>query len=282
MEVAIRPFRPDNWDGVFRLDRACFEPPYRLEYPRLRALIEDPGITVMVIEARDGDETAIVGSLMAKHEVAAGRLVLIGIMVDPGFRLAGLGRRLAGWAERIARARSLGELLAPLEAENEAGAAFLAALGFTREPGVLPFFDDPAGGNVWRRRLQTPAPAWAATTGDQPSSDGDGAQPGPAPSAPAVPPPASQESAGHAASPPRESETQAALSAAPDMSRPAAAPDGMDAPAPGPTSAGPKSRIRSRRGTAAEPAGPAERPRGAQKGVRHEANSSAGRKRRRT
>ncbi|MFI5400683.1 MAG: GNAT family N-acetyltransferase [SAR324 cluster bacterium] len=233
MEVAIRPFRPDDWDGVFQLDRACFEPPYRLEYPRMRALIEDPGITVMVIEARDGDETAIVGSLMAKHEVEAGRLVLIGIMVDPGFRLAGLGRRLAGWAERIARARSVGELLAPLEAENEAGAAFLAALGFTRETGVPPFFDDPAGGNLWRRRLPAQAPAPAATTGGELPPDEASAQPVPVPSASAGESPhGPMASASRAASQPLESPSQAAQAPAPAAPQPPAEGAGPAAPQP--------------------------------------------------
>jgi ribosomal protein S18 acetylase RimI-like enzyme len=159
MEVVIRPFRPGDWDGVFLLDRSCFEPPYRLEVPRLRALLQDPSIAVMVIEARDGDETGIVGTLILKHDGQSGRLVLIGIMVDAGFRRVGLGRRLAGWAERIARAHSVGELLAPLEAENEAGAAFLTAVGFMREPGAPPFFDDPAGGHLWRRTLPAAEPA---------------------------------------------------------------------------------------------------------------------------
>jgi ribosomal protein S18 acetylase RimI-like enzyme len=159
MEVVIRPFRPGDWDGVFLLDRSCFEPPYRLEVPRLRALLQDPSIAVMVIEARDGDETGIVGTLILKHDGQSGRLVLIGIMVDAGFRRVGLGRRLAGWAERIARAHSVEELLAPLEAENEAGAAFLTAVGFMREPGAPPFFDDPAGGHLWRRTLPAAEPA---------------------------------------------------------------------------------------------------------------------------
>lgn len=166
MEVVIRPFRADDWDGLFLLDRSCFEPPYRLEVPRLRALVQDPASAVVVIEARDGEESAIVGSLIVKHDDPSARLVLIGIMVDEGFRRVGLGRRLAGWAERLARARSFGELLAPLEAVNAEGGAFLEAVGFSREPGAPPFFDDPAGGHLWRRVLAAaeepqaaPAPA---------------------------------------------------------------------------------------------------------------------------
>lgn len=189
MEVLIRPFRPDDWDGVFLLDQACFAPPYRLEYPRLRALVEDPTVAVLVIEAReepgpgrDGtegeraagpaaaepeaeDPYAVVGGLLLKHDQEAERLVVISVMVDPGFRRVGLGRRLIGWAEKIARSRKLPQLLAPLEIENVDGAAFLAALGFTREPGAPPFFADPAGGHLWSRSLADP-PAGEAPTAD--------------------------------------------------------------------------------------------------------------------
>jgi ribosomal protein S18 acetylase RimI-like enzyme len=221
MEVAIRPIRPDDWDGVFQLDRVCFEPPYRLEYPRLRALIEDSSIAVVVIEAREGEETAIVGSLMVKHEVEAGRLVLIGIMVDPGFRHAGLGRRLAGWAERMARARSLEELLAPLEAENEVGAGFLTALGFTREPGVPPFFDDPAGGSLWRRKLPAQAPAPAAQMPAPAPPHQDSVQAAQAPSAARESPaPEPQESDSSAGSQSRECLSQPAEVPVPALPQP--------------------------------------------------------------
>jgi ribosomal protein S18 acetylase RimI-like enzyme len=163
MEFAIRPFRPDDWEGVFFLDQACFRPPYRLEYPRLRALVQDATVVVIVVEAREGEESGIVGCLIAKHDADAGQLVLIGLMVDPGFRRVGLARRLVGWAERIARARELTVLLAPLEAENVPGGDFLTAAGFTREPGAPPFFDDPAGGDLWRRAVPT-AESSAATS----------------------------------------------------------------------------------------------------------------------
>ncbi len=219
MEVLIRPFRPEDWDGVFLLDQVCFVPPYRLEYPRLRALVEDPTVAVLVVEGReevaveapqaasepqaseaapdlspavnpssnadstrDGTdsstsaetpvapsstpktrvETAIVGGLLLKWDIEGARVVILSVMVEPGFRRVGLGRRLIGWAERIAQARRLPELLAPLEAENPAGAAFLGAMGFSREPGAPPFFADPAGGDLWRRGvtvLQEAAPA---------------------------------------------------------------------------------------------------------------------------
>jgi len=194
MEVLIRPFRPDDWDGIFFLDRACFEPPYRMEYPRLRALVEDPGVVVLVIEAHGPgengeEETALVGGLLLRHEKGAGQLVLISVMIDPGFRGVGLGRRLVGWAEKIARSRSLRELLAPLEAENAAGSAFLAALGFVPESGTPPFFEDAAGGNLWRR----PVTEVLAAAAPQPAAEvaSSGALPAATPlsTAPDVPAP---------------------------------------------------------------------------------------------
>jgi ribosomal protein S18 acetylase RimI-like enzyme len=213
MEVLIRPFRPDDWDGIFLLDQACFVPPYRLEYPRLRALVEDPTVAVLVIEAREEpqpggsgieakrveepaaaepeakDEHAVVGGLLLKHDREAERLVVISVMVDPGFRRVGLGRRLMGWAEKIARSRQLPRLLAPLETENAEGAAFLASLGFTCEPGAPPFFADPAGGHLWSRPVADPQAEAAPAPGLAPAVAAPAAAAQPSPEAPPAPVP---------------------------------------------------------------------------------------------
>lgn len=237
MEVVIRPFRPDDWDGLFLLDRSCFEPPFRLEVPRLRALVQDPTSAVVVIEARDGDETAIVGSLIVKHDAPGGRLILIGIMVDAGFRRVGLGRRLAGWAERIGRASALSELLAPLEAENEDGGAFLAAVGFAREPGVPPFFDDPAGGNLWRRTLlaeaaEPPAPAHEPLAEAEPPAPAHEPVAAAEPPAPAGEPASAEEPVSPAAEPEPAAPEPAAASTPPERLRvPAPGPAAVEAPA---------------------------------------------------
>ena len=237
MEVLIRPFRPPDWDGLFFLDQACFVPPYRLEYPRLRGLVQDPTVIVLVAEAQEGDESGLVGGMLVKLEKEAGRLVLIAIMIDPGFRRVGLGRRLMGWAHRIARANTLDLLLAPLEAENEGGAAFLASLGFVSEPGTPPFFDDPAGGNVWSR---------AAVELEPPSRPIPSAQPVPGATEEAAVEPASAESAVPVPDAPEapdsgEATVQAEVGEMPasEASVPTTPPagetesSGLDAPAPG-------------------------------------------------
>ena len=154
---------------------------------------------------RGEEESALVGSLLLRHEKGTDRLVLISVMVDPGFRRVGLGRRLVGWAEKIARSRSLRELLAPLEAENAAGSAFLAAQGFVPEPGSPPFFEDAAGGNLWRRPVTAappaPLPAQAAEAASPASGapQPDAAQPASAPSA--APPSAAPDAPAEVAAP---------------------------------------------------------------------------------
>jgi ribosomal protein S18 acetylase RimI-like enzyme len=157
MEVVIRGFRPDDLEGLYELDRACYEPAFRLEYPRLRALLADPQVAVVVAEVaqHDPDEQGLIAGLLVKREKdgapEAAQLGIVSLMVHPNFRRAGLGRRLLDWAVRLGRADGAARIVAPLERENSAGAAFLA-LGFSSGPGDA-FFAGEEDGALWQRAL---------------------------------------------------------------------------------------------------------------------------------
>jgi ribosomal protein S18 acetylase RimI-like enzyme len=149
----IREFQADDIDGLFFLEQRCFEPPFAMDYPQLRALLKDPAIATLVIVGQAGDVPRMVGALLVRREPAQARLVMISLLVDPDYRRLGLGGRLAHWAQRAAAAAGLASVAMPVEAENAAGAAFLLAQGFAPGPDGSPFFSGPEDGTLWHRAV---------------------------------------------------------------------------------------------------------------------------------
>lgn len=153
--LTIREFQADDIDGLFFLEQQCYPAPLAMSYPQLRALLKEPGIAALVIVGEDGGRPRMVGALTVKPEPAQSRLVVVSLMVDPEYRRAGLGRRLAERARRAARALGLAQVAVPLEAGNDAGAAFLSALGFVPVEDGAPFFTAPEAGRLWCLRADS-------------------------------------------------------------------------------------------------------------------------------
>lgn len=153
--LTIREFQADDIDGLFFLEQQCYPPPLAMSYPQLRALLKEPGIAALVIVGEDGGRPRMVGVLTVKPEPPQSRLVVVSLMVDPEYRRAGLGRRLAERARRAARTLGLSQVAVPLEAGNDAGAAFLRALGFVPVEDSAPFFTTPEAGRLWCLRVDS-------------------------------------------------------------------------------------------------------------------------------
>ncbi len=183
MEVVIRNFKPEDVEGLYELDRACYAPEFRLEYPRLRALLLDGSVAVLVAEVAQHapDEQGLIAGLLVKRDGGDGqappRLAIVSLMVHPEFRRAGLGRRLLDWAMRLGRANGAEVLVAPLEGENRDGAEFLAAQGFERGDGSA-FFANEQDGALWQHRLdQPPGPPAPPANGGAGARQAPGAAP---------------------------------------------------------------------------------------------------------
>jgi len=147
--VTIRQFRPDDVEGLLSLDARCYPPERRMHYALLRPLLEDPAAALLVIESGTPAASTLRGALIVRRD--AGQMTVVTLSIDPEYRRLGLGRRLMEWAQLACAAASLPALGVPLEAENGAGAAFLAALGFGPAEDGAPYFNGPEDGRLWRK-----------------------------------------------------------------------------------------------------------------------------------
>lgn len=152
MEVTIRPFRPEDLDGLFVLDYRCYARAFRFGYQQLLLTLQQPEVTALVIEgAAEGD---IVGGLIVRGEPDVRRASVVSLMIAPELRRNGLGARLLDWVRGYARRSGWEAVVVPLERENAVGAAFLSAQGFADTGTAQPYFASPQAGTVWRLAVE--------------------------------------------------------------------------------------------------------------------------------
>ena len=154
--VTIRQFRPGDVEGLLALEARCYPPERRMHYGTLRPLLEDPAAALLVIEGGAADAARVCGGLIVRRD--AEQLTVVALSIDPDYRRLGLGRRLMDWARLACLAAGLPALGVPLEAENAAGAAFLASLGFSPAPDGAPYFTGPEDGRLWRKPAASQEP----------------------------------------------------------------------------------------------------------------------------
>ena len=151
VEVTIRPFRPEDLDGLFVLDYRCYAPPYRFGYQQLLLTLQQVDLTALVVEGERKGE--IVGGLIVRAERAARQAAIVSLMIEPDHRRLGLGARLVQWVADYARKSGWQAVVVPLERGNEAATAFLAAQGFADTGTGGPWFAAPDVGTLWRLSL---------------------------------------------------------------------------------------------------------------------------------
>ena len=151
----MRPFRPEDLDGLFVLDYRCYAAPYRFGYQQLLLTLQQTDVTALVIEGeRKGD---IIGGLIVRAERSTGQAAIVSLMIEPDYRRLGLGKRLLEWAEGYARKSGWKAVVVPLERGNEAAAAFLSARGFGDTGQGQPWFASSEVGTLWRLSLEKTA-----------------------------------------------------------------------------------------------------------------------------
>ena len=170
MEIVIRPFRPEDMDACFFLDRRCHPPELQIEYSRMYRTMLDGRVTALVA-AEDMEEQAapIIGCLVLRGDEELGDLTLLALTVDPDFRRLGLARRLLDWAVRLGEGSDFRVLCAAEETPTEELRGFLEAVGFRSTGERMEGFRCGAQRPRWERIL---GGADTAEAGEVPEGNG--------------------------------------------------------------------------------------------------------------
>jgi [ribosomal protein S18]-alanine N-acetyltransferase len=131
---ALRPYQPDDFETLFKIDKACYPP--RIAYSRreLRAFLGDPGAECVVAEV----ENQIAGFIIAEAEARPQRAItghIITIDVLEPYRRSGIGSLLISAAEERMAARGAKQVELETARNNDAAIAFWQKHGY-RTRGV--------------------------------------------------------------------------------------------------------------------------------------------------
>ena len=129
MRLALRAYTPADFETLYEIDHACYEPAIAYSRRELRNYLRFPGADCVVAEA-DGN---IVGFILTAHGNSWGYVVTIDVLA--AYRRTGAGSLLLAEAERRLAADSVREVGLETATDNTAAIAFWKKHGY-RKTGV--------------------------------------------------------------------------------------------------------------------------------------------------
>lgn len=163
MKVALRNYRPDDFDALYRIDQSCYSSDIAYSRAELRTYLAHPGADVVVAEIGAGQDAAqdepfaeagaIIGFCVSIHRGGGGHIITMDVVRE--WRRRGVGGALLAEIEkRLARA---GVVQIELETatDNAAGVAFWRKHGY-RSCGVKRGYY-PHGVDAYAMRKSFPA-----------------------------------------------------------------------------------------------------------------------------
>jgi len=145
----IRLAAPDEARTIARMSRDYIEHGLAWSWTpqRVRQSMRDPGTNVAVALRRG----AIRGFGIMHYGDDSAHLALLA--VEPELRHQGMGRRLVGWLEQVARTAGITQLRVEARADNGNAIAFYARLAFTQTGRITGYYEGMVDAVQMEKRL---------------------------------------------------------------------------------------------------------------------------------
>jgi ribosomal protein S18 acetylase RimI-like enzyme len=125
----LRSYSPEDFETLYVIDHACYEPAIAYSRRELRNYLRFPGANCVVAEA----ESKIIGYCLTEHEDDWGYIVTMDVLSD--YRRKGVATALLQEAERRLAAAGVLEVALETATDNETAIAFWQKHGY-RSVGV--------------------------------------------------------------------------------------------------------------------------------------------------
>lgn len=129
MKIALRSYGPADFETLYGIDQACYEPGIAYSRREMRNYLRFPGAECVVAETDD----AIIGFCLTAHERASGYIITIDVLAE--YRRQGVGSMLLAEVERRLAARGVREVALETATDNVSAIAFWQKHGY-RTRGV--------------------------------------------------------------------------------------------------------------------------------------------------
>jgi [ribosomal protein S18]-alanine N-acetyltransferase len=129
----LRTFAPSDFDTLYEIDQACYEPRIAYSRPEMRRYLRFPGADCIVAESSDSGATATVGFCITAHRASWGYIITMDVLAS--HRRLGVGSLLLSEAERRLIAAGVSTVGLETATDNAAAVAFWHKHGY-RSRGV--------------------------------------------------------------------------------------------------------------------------------------------------
>jgi len=131
----LREYQPQDFETLYEIDQACYEPAIAYSRRELRNYLRFPGADCVVVEARiagniesKSRRLTLAGFCVTAHEDDWGYIITIDVL--EAYRRHGLGALLLGEAERRLAANGASEIALDTAVNNVAAIAFWQKHGY--------------------------------------------------------------------------------------------------------------------------------------------------------
>jgi ribosomal protein S18 acetylase RimI-like enzyme len=129
VNITLRNFNPDDFDTLYEIDQACYEPEVAYSKRELRAYLRFSGSDCLVAEA----EKRIAGFCISARRDDLGYIITIDVL--PQFRRDHVGTKLLNEIERRLASSGVREITLETATDNESAVAFWTKHGY-RNRGI--------------------------------------------------------------------------------------------------------------------------------------------------
>jgi ribosomal protein S18 acetylase RimI-like enzyme len=144
----VRKFQKTDFDTLWRIDQACFDPQLAYSRPELAFYMRRPGSFTLVAEGEGG---GIVGFIVAETRRKAGHIITIDVVAEA--RRTGLGSALLGAAEEELLGSGAEAVTLETPVNNEAAIRFYKQKGYFVEKTVTGYYSGQLDALVMTKEL---------------------------------------------------------------------------------------------------------------------------------
>jgi ribosomal-protein-alanine N-acetyltransferase len=169
VEFALRDFRHEEFESLWRIDQQCFEPGISYSRLELAVYLQRPGAFALVADRFEVSQTgtegrssnpAISSSMMVGFVVAetgsrgTGHIITIDVL--PNARGAGVGSRLLGAAEERLRAAHCHSVILETAVDNRTALSFYKQLRYNVVKTLPRYYSNGVDALVLKKDLLSP------------------------------------------------------------------------------------------------------------------------------
>jgi ribosomal protein S18 acetylase RimI-like enzyme len=147
-----RAYRPEDFDGLYAIEEACFQPPLRFSRAYMRRLVSSMDAATWIGEEQDGP---MAGFAIVEWSAEAGERIayIETIEVAPEKRRLGVGAELMRRVEQSAQSAGARAIWLHVDAENANAIRLYEAHGYQRKGREANFYPRGRAALVYAKSL---------------------------------------------------------------------------------------------------------------------------------